>query len=113
MHKNLITHKNNYDKSAEDRNPKNSFVDYKFTKPTDMLVQVVQTSCFFNPQQNNFWKVELTIDSWERKVGTKKIIETIPAFSISNTQEIKKCTWVKVRLTAVNGGGTGIFNIYA
>jgi hypothetical protein len=75
-------------------------------------VQVVQTSCFFNPQQNNFWKVAFTIDSWKHKVVTNKIIETVPAFSISNTLEIKKCTWVKVRLTAVNGGGAGIMKIY-
>jgi hypothetical protein len=98
---------------AADNNPNVSFVEHRFAKPTDVLVQVVQTSCFFNPQQNNFWKAELTIDSWEHKVGTNKIIETIPAFSISNTLEIKKCTWVKVRLTAVNGGGAGIMNIYS
>ncbi len=110
--KNLIITKTIITEGVADSNPKVSFVEHKFTKPTDMLVQVVQTSCFFNPQQNNFWKVELTIDSWEHKVGTKKVLETIPAFSISNTLEIKKCTWVKVRLTAVNGGGAGIMNIY-
>jgi hypothetical protein len=110
--KSLIIFKTIITEGAADSNAKVSFVEHKFTKPMDVLVQVVQTSCFFSPQQNNFWKAELTIDSWEHKVGIKKVIKTIPAFSIANTVEIKKCTWVKVRLTAVNGGGAGIMNIY-
>jgi hypothetical protein len=103
--KNLTITKTIITEGVADSNPKVSFVEHKFTKPIDILVQVVQTSCFFNPQLNNFWKVELSIDSWEHKAGIKKVLETIPAFSISNTLEIKKCTWV-------NGGGAGIMNIY-
>jgi hypothetical protein len=40
------------------------------------------------------------------------VVHTIPAFSIGNPQQIKKCNWVKVRLTAVNGGASGVMNIY-
>jgi hypothetical protein len=52
--KNLIISKTIITDGAADNNAKVSFVEHQFTKPTDVLVQVVQTSCFFHPQQNNF-----------------------------------------------------------
>jgi hypothetical protein len=110
--KNLLISKMINTSGVADNTPKVSFVEHHFKTPTNIMVQAVQASCFFNPQQNNFWKVELTIDSWEHKVGTQKIVETIPNATIANALEIQKCTWVKVRLTAVNGGGSGIMNIY-
>jgi hypothetical protein len=92
--------------------PKISFVEHHFTTPTNIMVQAVITSCVFNRQQTGFWQVELTVDSWEAKEGNRNVIHTVPSASVFNAMEIKKCNWIKVRLTAVNGGGSGIMNIY-
>ncbi len=48
--KNLTISKTIITAGAADNNPKVSFVEHRFVKPTDVLVQVVQTSCFFNQQ---------------------------------------------------------------
>lgn len=89
-----------------------SLAEHRFAAPKNTMVQVILTSVFFNRQTTSFWKVELTIDSWESMQTGVKVVHTVPPFTILNTVEIKKCNWVKVRLTSINGGGAGIMNIY-
>jgi hypothetical protein len=110
---NLIISKPISTSGVADDTEKVSFVEHRFTTPTNIMVQAVMASCTFNRQQNSFWKVALTVDSWEAKEGNVNVVHTVPPFSLFNALEIKKCNWVKVRLTAVNGGGSGIMNIYS
>lgn len=95
-----------------DETEKISITTQAFTKPTNILVQALLSSSFFNRQDKSFWKVELTIDSYETVENKKKVLHTVPVSSLLNAFEISNCNWVKVRLTARNGGGSGIVNIY-
>jgi hypothetical protein len=108
----LIASKQVTTSGVADDTAKTSFVEHRFTTPTNILVQALLTASTFNRQQTSFWKVELTVDSWESRETGVNVVHTIPPFSIANPIEIKKCNWVKVRLTAVNGSGSGIMNIY-
>ncbi len=111
MNKLLITKTIGTNGSA-DSTPLVSIVEHQFAKPTNVMVQAFLVSVSFNPQTNNFWKTQLTIHSWETEETGVKVVHTVPEFTIANPQTIKKCNWVKVRLTAVNGSGFGIINIY-
>ena len=83
-----------------------------FVEPTDILIQLHISSMFINRQEDSYWHLGLTVDSYEfEENGTQKTI-TVPPFSAWNNMEIHKCSWIKVRLEYKNGGCSGIINIF-